>query len=146
MFGLSRRGVAPFGRLWPALGGTGLGLGAGFALEYAGTPLPWMIGPLLAIAAARVAGVPLSAISGGRQAGQWMVGTALGLYFTPVVAARVSGIARSRRATRRPSGLTATDATSGLTPAQPRMLELLPFAGEVANATSLRLRAPRHCL
>jgi len=93
VFGLSRRGVAPFGHLWPALGGIGLGLGAGFAFEYAGTPLPWMIGPLLAIAAARVAGVPVAAISGGRQAGQWIVGTALGLYFTPVVAERVSGIA-----------------------------------------------------
>jgi uncharacterized protein len=71
----------------------GLGLGAGFAFEHMATPLPWMIGPLLAMASARVAGLPVIAIPGGRQAGQWIIGTALGLYFTPVVAERVSDIA-----------------------------------------------------
>lgn len=94
MSGLSRRGIADLGRQVGApLGGMGLGLGAGFVFEYAATPLPWMIGPLLAIACARVAGVPVAAVSGGRQAGQWIIGTALGLYFTPVVAERVSDIA-----------------------------------------------------
>ena len=50
-----------------------------------------MIGPLLAVAATRVAGWPVDALPGGRQAAQWIIGTALGLYFSPLVAQRVSG-------------------------------------------------------
>lgn len=49
------------------------------------TPLPWMIGPLLGSAAARMASVPLVCPVQVRQAGQWAIGTALGLYFTPAV-------------------------------------------------------------
>ena len=56
-------------------------------------PLPWMIGPMLAIAAVRMCGMHLTAPRGGRQAGQWIIGTALGLYFTPQVLERVGGIA-----------------------------------------------------
>lgn len=48
-------------------------------------PLPWMTGPLFAVAGARMAGVRLDAPRGGRQAGQWAIGAALGLYFSPVV-------------------------------------------------------------
>lgn len=50
-----------------------------------GTPLPWMIGPLFATAGLRMAGVPLHCPVPAREAGQWVIGTALGLYFTPVV-------------------------------------------------------------
>lgn len=49
-------------------------------------PLPWMIGPLLAMAAAKIFGAQLEAPQGGRQVGQLIIGCALGLYFTPVVA------------------------------------------------------------
>lgn len=50
------------------------------------TPLPWMIGPLLAVAIARMAGLDLQAPAQARNAGQWVIGTSLGLYFTqPVV-------------------------------------------------------------
>lgn len=49
------------------------------------TPLPWMIGPIIATAAARMAGIDLRAPVQVREAGQWAIGTALGLYFTPVV-------------------------------------------------------------
>ncbi len=38
-------------------------------------------------------GVHVTAPRGGRQAGQWIIGTALGLYFTPAVVAHVGGIA-----------------------------------------------------
>jgi membrane AbrB-like protein len=48
-------------------------------------PLPWMIGPLLAIAACRLSGMPLRAPSFARPTGQVIIGTALGLYFTPPV-------------------------------------------------------------
>lgn len=62
-----------------------LALVAALAAEWLHLPLPWMIGPLFSVAAARTAGMPLQALPGGRQAGQWAIGTALGLYFTPEV-------------------------------------------------------------
>jgi membrane AbrB-like protein len=50
------------------------------------TPLPWMIGSLVAMAAAQMAGARLEAVPGGRDAGMLVVGVSLGLYFTaPVV-------------------------------------------------------------
>src|SRR3981081_350817 len=52
-------------------------------------PLPWMIGPLAAMAACNFAGIGLRAPPGSRQLGQIVVGTALGLYFTPLVAREV---------------------------------------------------------
>ena len=57
------------------------------------TPLPWMIGPLLATAALTMAGVPLRSSRRLRNGGQWIVGTVLGLYFTPAVALRVLELA-----------------------------------------------------
>jgi len=54
------------------------------------TPIPWMIGPLLAMAVSNFAGARLRTIPGGRQLGQLIIGTALGLYFTPVVAQQVA--------------------------------------------------------
>src|SRR3954471_17856310 len=52
-------------------------------------PLPGMIGPLTAMAASNFAGVGLRAPPASRQLGQIVVGSALGLYFTPVVAREV---------------------------------------------------------
>jgi len=77
--------------LVPAVGGLAVALAAALACDALHTPLPWMIGPLLAVAGTRVAGCPVSAPVGGRQVAQWVIGTALGLYFTPMVAQRVSG-------------------------------------------------------
>jgi len=77
--------------LVPAAGGVAVALAAGFACDALHTPLPWMIGPLLAVAATRVAGLPVAAPPGGRQMGQWIIGTALGLYFSPLIAQRVGG-------------------------------------------------------
>ena len=62
-----------------------IGLLAAFVCIRIDTPLPWMIGPLFATAAARMAGVALRAPVPLREAGQWAIGTALGLYFTPYV-------------------------------------------------------------
>ncbi len=53
-------------------------------------PLPWMIGPLVAMAVCNFAGVGLRAPAASRQLGQLGVGTALGLYFTPLVAHEVA--------------------------------------------------------
>lgn len=64
-------------------------LAGGLAARLA-VPLPWMIGPLFAIAILRMAGARLEGPPGGRQVGQWAIGTALGLYFTPAVLAQLS--------------------------------------------------------
>jgi membrane AbrB-like protein len=56
------------------------------------TPLPWMIGPLLAVSLASIAGAPTASYTPLRNAGQWTIGTALGLYFTPQVVALVAGV------------------------------------------------------
>jgi uncharacterized protein len=70
----------------PAVKGIAIGAIAALLCVALHAPLPWMIGPLVALAACRLAGIECDAPAGGRQAGQWVIGTALGLYFTPVVA------------------------------------------------------------
>lgn len=54
-----------------------------------GTPLPWMIGPLLITSAASMLGVRTLRWNPFRNTAQWIIGTALGLYFTPQVTALV---------------------------------------------------------
>ena len=54
-----------------------------------GTPIPWMLGPLLATALASMAGGPTHSSNLLRNSGQWVIGTALGLYFTPQVSALI---------------------------------------------------------
>lgn len=62
---------------------------AGASCAWLRMPLPWMIGPLLAMAACNFTGAELRAPPAGRAAGQVVIGTALGLYFTPVVGREV---------------------------------------------------------
>ena len=57
-----------------------------------GTPLPWMIGPLVLTAAASMLGSPTASWIPLRNAGQWIIGCALGLYFTPQVVALLAGL------------------------------------------------------
>ena len=71
----------------PFLSALAAGVLAALLCVAAGTPLPWMIGPLFCTAGLRMAGFDLSAPVRVREAGQWAIGTALGLYFTaPVLA------------------------------------------------------------
>jgi membrane AbrB-like protein len=56
------------------------------------TPLPWMIGPLLAVSLASIAGAPTASYTPLRNAGQWAIGLALGLYFTPQMVGLVAGL------------------------------------------------------
>jgi membrane AbrB-like protein len=56
------------------------------------TPLPWMIGPLVVTAALSMLGTPTESWTPLRNSGQWIIGGALGLYFTPQVVALVAGL------------------------------------------------------
>lgn len=70
------------------LAGTlGVALAAALLCRAARVPLPWMIGPLLATAAAGISGLPVQASNRLRNLGQGLIGVALGLYFTPAVVA-----------------------------------------------------------
>jgi membrane AbrB-like protein len=62
-----------------------LALAAALACRALRVPLPWMIGPLLATGICGVLGVPVRASSRLRNAGQVLIGVALGLYFSPTV-------------------------------------------------------------
>lgn len=65
-----------------AIGGLG---GAGFAALH--LPLPWLIGSLVAVAAARLLGAPAEADPRLRNGFLGIIGIALGAYFTPTTAA-----------------------------------------------------------
>ena len=86
--------IAKFGRQWRPLAPVCLTLAvallAGGLASRLGLPLPWMLGPLFVVAGLRVRGAALAPLPGGRQAGQWAIGTALGLYFTPDVLRLIS--------------------------------------------------------
>ncbi len=56
------------------------------------TPLPWMMGPLLATAMASMLGMPTLSWNPLRDLGQGVIGTALGLYFTAQVASIIAGL------------------------------------------------------
>ncbi len=66
---------------------------AGALAQALHSPLPWMIGPLLATALLSTLGVPTAASHALRNVGQWLIGTGLGLYFTPEVVAVVLRLA-----------------------------------------------------
>ncbi len=69
-----------------------LALAAAALCVWLHTPLPWMIGPLLATAAASVLRARTESWTPLRNAGQCTIGVALGLYFTPQIAALVLGL------------------------------------------------------
>jgi len=56
-------------------------------------PLPWFTGPLLTLATANMAGARLPSLPRARDAGQWIIGIALGLYFTPIVSREILRLA-----------------------------------------------------
>lgn len=80
----------------PALrlaGTLALATGAGALAQALHSPLPWMIGPLLACALASVLGAPVRSTLALRNVGQWLIGSVLGLYFTPDMLAVVARLA-----------------------------------------------------
>lgn len=74
-------------RLARIAGTLALALAAALAFAALHTPLPWMLGPLLTCAAVTMLGAPTATHRALRNAGQWAIGTSLGLYFTPAVVA-----------------------------------------------------------
>jgi len=68
-----------------------IGAAAGYVFAWLHTPIPWMLGPLFSLAFLRVAGVDIGVPTPVRYGGQWIIGTALGLYFTPQVVREVAG-------------------------------------------------------
>jgi uncharacterized protein len=69
-----------------------IGAAAGYLCTLLHTPIPWMVGPLFGIAALRLSGVDLEVPLIARYVGQWIIGTALGLYFTPAVMRHVGTV------------------------------------------------------
>lgn len=67
-----------------------IGLVGGYLASLIGWPLPWIIGSLLAVIAARCSGWLVSEVPGGRQTGQWIVSSAIGLHFTSEVMGELS--------------------------------------------------------
>ena len=63
---------------------------AGTLCAWLKTPLPWMVGPLAMMAFARWRNWPVDAPLIFRDSGQLIIGTALGLYFTPQVMSQIS--------------------------------------------------------
>lgn len=73
-------------RWWatPLIGALG-----GWLASLAHWPLPWMVGSLLAVIAVRCSGWLVTEMPRGRQAGQWIVASAIGLHFTSEVMQQV---------------------------------------------------------
>jgi membrane AbrB-like protein len=68
------------------IGGLAVCTLGGAACARLGTPLPWMMGSMFAMASVQLAGAGFAAPPGGRDAGMLVVGVSLGLHFTvPVV-------------------------------------------------------------
>ncbi|MCZ8392910.1 AbrB family transcriptional regulator [Achromobacter xylosoxidans] len=71
--------------MWRVAGGLAIALAGALLAVWAHLPLPWMLGALLLTAAVRIAGGATVCPRPARNAGQWVIGTSLGLYFTPQV-------------------------------------------------------------
>ena len=62
-----------------------IALPAGYLFDRLDTPIPWMIGPMIAVATLNLMGVRMHSPPYARQMGQVILGSAVGLYFTPPV-------------------------------------------------------------
>ena len=68
-----------------------VGLPAGYLFAWLHTPIPWMIGPMVGVAALNLMGVRMYSPPYARQLGQVVLGSAVSLYFTPPVVAALAG-------------------------------------------------------
>lgn len=80
--------------VWPrqpgrVLGTLVLATLAALVFEAINTPIPWTLGPLVVVSLVSLIGAPTVSHLPFRNLGQWIIGTALGLYFTPQMAVLV---------------------------------------------------------
>jgi uncharacterized protein len=68
----------------------GVGIPAGYLFHKLDTPIPWMIGPMIVVAALNLKGVQMHSPPYARQMGQVILGSAVSLYFTPTVVAALA--------------------------------------------------------
>ena len=68
-----------------------VGIPAGFIFDRLQAPIPWMIGPMIAVATLNLLGMRMHSPPYARQMGQVILGSAVGLYFTPSVVAALAG-------------------------------------------------------
>jgi len=141
----------------PAAKGLAIGFAAALLCALVHAPLPWMIGPLVAVAACRSTGIECAAPAGGRQAGQWIIGTALGLYFTPLVAefvtrmwwlllfAAVFALALGYFCGYLVAQLAGVDRTTAVLPACPGARQKCRCLASVTARASTKLRPRNRC-
>ena len=68
-----------------------LGVPAGYLFHRLHLPIPWMIGPMIAVATFNLIGVRMHSPPYARQMGQVILGSAVSLYFTPTVVTALAG-------------------------------------------------------
>jgi len=68
-----------------------VGIPAGFLFDYRHRPIPWIVGPMIAIASLNLMGLRMYSPPYARQMGQVILGSAVSLYFTPPVVAALGG-------------------------------------------------------
>jgi len=68
-----------------------VGIPAGYLCAWLHMPIPWMIGPMVGVAALNLLGVRMASPPYARQVGQVILGSAVSLYFTPPVVAALAG-------------------------------------------------------
>jgi uncharacterized protein len=77
-------------RLPAILKALAVGIPGGYLFDRLDIPIPWMIGPMIAVAALNLMGVRMHSPPYGRQIGQVILGSAVALYFTPTVVAELA--------------------------------------------------------
>lgn len=77
-------------RLPTILRALAVGVPAGYFFDFVHTPIPWMIGPMIAVATLNLIGVRMHGVPYGRQMGQVILGSAVSLYFTVSVVAELA--------------------------------------------------------
>ena len=77
-------------RLPGILRAVAVGIPAGYLFHLLQTPIPWMIGPMIAVAVLNLTGVRMHSPPLARQMGQVILGSAVSLYFTPPVVAALA--------------------------------------------------------
>ena len=77
-------------RLPKILKALSVGILAGYLFDRLDAPVPWMIGPMIAVATLNLMGLRMRSVPYGRQMGQVVLGSAVSLYFTPTVVTQLA--------------------------------------------------------